>query len=113
MFDTAQRANCTWSHTSWGRGKRTVETDLGFYVIEHIATGKFIVCYSRRVTHDIDQQIVALTNGTHPNRLLQKLVNMDMDLKLHEYPAVSVPAAKDACRKIKLTAAPAYLLLNP
>lgn len=115
MFDTAQRASCTWSHTYWGRGSRSVVTELGFYVIEHIATGKCIVAYSRRVSHDVDQQIEALLKGTHPNRYMQKVASMEdgAEFRLHEYPAVSVPAAKDACRKIKLTVTPAYLLLNP
>jgi hypothetical protein len=115
MFDTAQRANCTWSHTSWGRGSRSVVTELGFYVIEHLATGKFIVAHSRHVSQDVDQQIAALIKGNHPNRLMQTVANMPdgAEFRLHEYPSPSLPAAKDACRKIKLTACPTYLLLNP
>jgi hypothetical protein len=113
MFDMTQKPNCTWSHTSWGRGKRTVETGQGYYVIEHIATGKCIVGNSTNVTKDVDAQIAALMAGTHPNKPLQKLVSMDMDLKLIEYEAMSAKVAKDRVREIKRSMIPSYLLLNP
>lgn len=113
MFDTTIKANCTWSHLVSGRGKRTVETKLGFYVVEHISTGKCLVGYSKTVSRDVDEQIAHLMRSAHPNRAMNKLVSMDMELKLFEYPTVSLAAAKDAVRSLKKTVDPTYLLLNP
>ena len=113
MFDMSHKPNCTWSHTSWGRGSRSVETLMGYYVIEHIATGKCVVGHSNNVTKDVDAQIAALMAGTHPNKLMQKLVGMDMDLKLFEYSGLSPKQSKDRVREIKRSMIPSYLLLNP
>ncbi len=113
MFFIDQKPNCTWSHTSFGRGKRTAETGVGAYVIEHVATGKCLVLHAKNVSQDVDANIQMLMGGRHPNRLMNIQVNMDMDLKLHEYPAPSIANAKDMARKIKASIDPKYLLLNP
>lgn len=113
MFVISQRPTCSWSHTSFGRGKRTSNTMLGFYVIEHIATGKCVVDYARNVSAEVDLQIQKLMAGKHNNAHLNKLVSMDMDLKLYEYPALSIANAKDGVRTIKRSMEPVYLLLNP
>ena len=113
MFDMTQKPNCTWTHTESGRGGRSVNTGLGYYVIEHIATGKCLVGHSNNVTKDVDAQISALMVGTHPSKPMLKLVSMDMDLKLYEYPGMSLKQAKDRVRDIKRSMIPSYLLLNP
>lgn len=87
-------------------------TALGFYVIEHIATGKLLVGYSRKVSEDIDKQIEALLAGKHPIKAMNIQVAMDRDLKLHEYPALSIAQAKDGVRTIRKSIYPEYLLLN-
>lgn len=109
----AHRPTCTWSYTSFGRGKRTAITELGFFVIEHIATGKIFVGYSKKVSIDVDLQIQRVLLGIHPNVAFNKLVSMDMDLKLHEYPTHTLAQAKDSIRSLKRSVEPTYLLLNP
>jgi len=88
-------------------------TETGFYVIEHLLTGKVLVGYSKTVSVDVDQQIKALMGERHPNKPLNLLFERDAELLLLEYPAHSVNAAKDAARKIKRSVSPTYLLLNP
>lgn len=90
-----------------------MDTKLGVYVIEHIATGKILVGQSKTVSQDVDMQIQQLMAGRHPNRLMNIQVSMDFDLKLHEYTALSATNAKDMVRQIKASVEPKYLLLNP
>lgn len=113
MFLIDKQPTCTWSYTSAGRGKRTSETRLGFFVIEHIATGKLVVGHSKTVSAEVDRQIEALMQGKHPCKAMCKQVEMDMDLKLYEYPAVGIGNAKDCVKQIKQSVYPDYLLLNP
>jgi hypothetical protein len=113
MFEPPHKPTCTWTYDVEGRGYRREITELGFYVIEHVATGKIIVGYSKRVSADVDEQIAALMGARHPNKRMTKLVESDLELKLLEYPAFSIQAAKDAVRKIKRTVTPTYLLMNP
>ena len=113
MFMITQHPTCTWSHTGFGRGKRTSSTSVGFFVIEHIATGKLWVTHSKHVSVDVDLVIQQVMQGQHQNRALNKLVSMDMDLKLHEYPSHTLAQAKDLVRQLKRSVEPAYLLLNP
>lgn len=113
MFESPQKPNCTWTFKPGGRGCRSVETNVGVYVIEHEPTGKLIVGYSRRVSHDVDQQIAALAAGRHVNKHMNKLASMDMELKLYEYDIPMVQFAKDATRKIKRSVVHPFLLLNP
>lgn len=113
MFEPPHKPTCTWTFDTAGRGRRSAVTELGFYVIEHVATGKLITGYSKRVSADVDEQIAALMGARHPNRPMTKLVESDLELKLLEYPAHSIAAAKDAVRNIKRTVTPTYLLLNP
>lgn len=113
MFLIDKQPTCTWSYTSAGRGKRTHPTGLGYFVIEHIATGKLLVGYSKTVSIEVDRQIDALMRGKHPSKAMCKQVEMDMDLKLYEYPALGVGNAKDSVKQIKKSVYPTYLLLNP
>lgn len=113
MFLIDKQPTCTWSYTSAGRGKRSTSTRLGFFVIEHIATGKLVVGHSKHVSMEVDKQISALLTGTHPCKAMCRQVAMDMDLKLYEYPAVGIGNAKDFVKAIKKSVYPEYLLLNP
>lgn len=113
MFLIEQQPTCTWSYTSAGRGKRNIPTRVGFFVIEHIATGKLVVGHSRQVSEEVDKQIQALQTGKHICKAMCKQVEMDMDLRLYEYPAVSIASAKDRVKAIKKSVYPEYLLLNP
>lgn len=113
MFESPHPTACTWSATRHGRGKRAVTTALGYYVIEHIATGKCVVATAKQVSDDVDRQLQKLLAGKHDNRALNILVAMDMDLKLYEYACPSLAMAKDGVRAVKNSLTPTYLLLNP
>lgn len=113
MFLIDKQPTCTWSYTSAGRGKRTTSTRLGFFVIEHIATGKLLVGHSKNVSDEVDKLITSLQTGTHPCKAMCIQVGMDMDLRLYEYPSVGVAHAKDSVKQLKKSVYPEYLLLNP
>ena len=101
-----------WSRTVHGRGFRPEETKVGYYVIEHLATGKLVTGISATVSNDLDKIFVALTNGTFANKKLQAQYNSDVDLKIYEYRSTSLKAAKKSEAAIRETVSPRYLLLN-
>ncbi|AAL83173.1 endonuclease [Pseudomonas phage vB_Pae10145-KEN51] len=102
----------SWSSTSHGRGKRSEIVGAGVYVIEHIATGKYLVGLSKTVSNEVDKHIAALRNNSHQNKAMLGLVHRDMDLRLLEYPISKVSDQKALIAKIRATTEPKYLMLN-
>lgn len=111
MFQ-AEGTCATWSHTSYGRGKRVEEVKVGCFVVEHIATGKFLVETSKTVSKDVDKVIELIKKGELLNKAFLKLCQLDPDVKLYEYAAADLKAAKRIEADIRKTAYPKYLLLN-
>jgi hypothetical protein len=109
-FEAEAQCN-TWSCTIHGRGKRAHLVGSGVYVVEHLPTGKCITGISKTVSADVDKHIQKLLDGTHPNKKFVKLVSMDRDLRLLEYPSTGM-SAKQILARIRSTCYPKYLLLN-
>lgn len=101
-----------WSRTVHGRGFRPEPTKVGYYVIEHIATGKLVTGHSANVSGDLDKIFEHLVAGTCSNKKLQAQYNSDMDLKIHEFRSTSIKAAKKSEVALRETVTPRYLLLN-
>lgn len=111
MYLTEARG-ASWSHTTWGRGKRAEEVGLGCYVVEHIATGKFIVGVSNQVSKDVDKLIQLIDSGKYSNKAMLELCARDPDLRLLEYPCMNLKQARQVEKAIRSTVVPKYLLLN-
>lgn len=101
-----------WSRTVHGRGFRPEETKVGYYVIEHIATGKLVTGHSAKVSEDLDKIFDQLMAKAYPNKKLQAQYDSDMDLKIHEFRSTSIKAAKKSEATLRETVTPRYLLLN-
>lgn len=106
------RSYSVWSRTSSGRGKRAAEVKNGLYIIEHISTGRMIVGVSSHVSKEVDKQLAQLSKGKHENRLFAKLIEMDMDVKLHEVPTKNSKEADKLLDQVVSTTYPDYLNTN-
>jgi len=111
MFTTPHEPITTWSKTTHGRGKRLFPTNVGFYVIEHISTGKLLVGVSKQVSRDVDIGIEQLLKGIYPSAAFNKLVSLCPDLRLHEYSTGSIAEAKKSVEALIKTITPTYLFI--
>lgn len=106
-------AKCaSWSYTTHQRGKRRVVVRVGCYVVEHLATGKFIVACSKNVAEEVDITIQRLMEGSTKNRAFNRLCHTCPDLVLHEYATRTLTEARKLEAVIRRTVTPKYLLLN-
>jgi hypothetical protein len=111
MFQVEAKA-ATWSHTTWGRGKRVVDVGVGCFMIEHIATGKYVIGVSQQVSRDVDTLIKSILEGRYANKTMVKLCTMDPDLRLLEFATANLRDARKLEKEIRATTEPQYLILN-
>lgn len=102
----------TWSRTSHGRGKRSVSVATGCWLIEHIATGRFLSGVSKTVSQTVDSVLLSIDNGSVKSKIMLGLCRLDGDLRLIEYPTKSTKAAEVLLQQIKLSSEPDYLVLE-
>lgn len=113
MFNLPENTTTvTWSSTEHGRGHRLQEVLLGGFLIDHIATGRSIVGFSKNVSKDVDIHIQKIKTGKHEIKFLNSLCKDDSDLKIYEFPTNTLKAAKEIESTIISTMHPKYLLIN-
>lgn len=111
MFET-KLPHHTWTSSERRRGRRLHEVHKGCYVIEHVATGRFITGTSSRVSKDVDREIDRLRAGKHWSKLFNKVYEMDDECLIYEIPIDSQRQIKVELNTIERTASPPYLLIR-
>lgn len=81
-------------------------------MIEHDATGKFILLVSDKVSYDARVQLQALLKLQHPNKAITKLYAMDPCIRFVEFPTNGIREARKLEKLIREKTSPKYLLLN-
>lgn len=101
-----------WLRSDSGRSKRSKIVKTGAYLIDHDATGRFIVGVSTSVSADVDKIIDKLRLGKHPNKILNRLYEADNMLRVFEYPTTKAKAQAIVDECVATQSTP-YLCLNP
>lgn len=126
-FETTAKGNL-WTHSprykdgklvQGAKGGRRDKVAKGVYVIDHRPTGRFIIGSSSDVSKEVDRHIAQLTNGKHPNKLLQTMYQIPGDkhgnppaIVVTEYPLNDDRAIKRTLKEIRETNTTDYCLLN-
>lgn len=87
-YETTHSGN-TWTHSSSIKGGRREAVKKGVWVIDHRATGKFIIGSSNDVSKEVDQQLKLLAAGKYPNKHLQR--QYDFEAQRAELPKDKQP----------------------
>lgn len=91
----------SWTFNPTTRGKlkgRQTLVKKGYYILEHVATGKMLFGTSKDVTTDVDKILALVWAGKHRSSAFCKLVQSDSELRVHECPCSSM---RDAQRHIQ------------
>lgn len=102
----------TFNPLTKGRLKGRQEVvKVGYYVIEHVATGKIMVGVSKQVSETVDFMTNHLFNQSHPSRAFCKLVDTDCELQITECPQLNIKDAERFLKRLKQSIEPTYLFL--
>lgn len=123
-FKTTDIEGQQWTHSDSRMGGRRQVVKKGVYVIDHRATGRFIMGSSNDVSKEVDRHLALLAKGKHPIKILQtnyteEIYRADPDEKMTiapmviiEYDLNSDKAIKLVLKEIRETNTAPYCLLN-
>lgn len=94
------------------RSPKKIDVKVGWFIIEHDATGRVIVLASRDVGKAIQTITSELVAGTSEFHQLQKLYSMDDCLRIHFTACDRYKDATAAVREYRANVKHDYLLLN-
>jgi hypothetical protein len=101
-----------WLHSSSGRSKRSTSTKSGYFCLEHEATGRYYVDKADDVSKVVDKQLIMLSKGTHPCKLLNILYEKDNVIVVYEYAVKSKTKIDKGVDELINDPERSYLTLN-
>lgn len=117
-YETTHKGNL-WTHSSSVKGGRRELVKKGVYVIDHKATGRFIVGTAVDVSKEVDRLMGQLANGKFPIKHLQRQYTDELQREnrqpvflITEYPLKSDKDIKKTLKEIRETNTAPYCLLN-
>lgn len=105
-----------WTFNPFSKGRlkgRLQSVKIGYYVIEHVATGKLMTYSSKNVSESVDLELGFLFDDKHSCRSFCKLLQGDSELRVYEYPTASIKDAKRRLKSLEESISPSYLFMNP
>lgn len=94
------------------RGRRHDSIGVGTWVVEHVPTGRVMIGSDATVSRQVDAQIEALYAGKHPSKLFNRIVQLDPELKLYEYPHRTLKAARAHEKELRASVSPRDMLVT-
>lgn len=91
---------------------RQQKVNVGYFVIEHVATGKLIIGSGRFVSETIDTITADLMGGKFQCKAFCKLVESDCELSITEAPILVLKDARKHLAKLKDSIDPTFLLMK-